>query len=168
MRKFVTSGLAVLAITGAGLAVSAVPASATTTTVTASTSITGRPDSGGGGTWATDSMTRTLTITSLGGGAYTAAIADSSGRFATIPGAYVPDQAASPGVKFAEWLTGTFSGHASYSFTASETPSASLVPATATGSRPTDTSDWYKLAFPAGTVFGGTGHREQLGLVVCP
>jgi hypothetical protein len=158
MRKLITSGIAALAIAGGTLA-TAIPASAAPVpgTVTASTAITGRPDSGGNGNWATDSMTRTLSITRVSGTSYTATATDSAGSFATAPGDFVPNQSASPGVKFTQVIRGTFSGTASFAFTASEAPSATLVPRRATGSGPTDTSDWYKLAFPAGTVFGGAG-----------
>lgn len=161
MRKLITSGIAALAILGGSL-LAAVPASAATT-VTASTHLTARPDSGGNGDWATDAMTRTLTVTHVSGTSYTAAVADSAGTFETVRGDFVPNQAASPGVRFAQRIDGKFSGHASYSFTASKAPEAFLVPASASGSGPTDTSDWYKLAFPAGTVFGGAGILNNWG-----
>lgn len=160
MRNLITSGLAVLA--AAGIMAGTGTAQAATTPVTASTHLTGRPDSGGNGNWATDAMTRTLAITSLGGGSYTATVTDSGGTFTTIMGAYVPNQGANPGGRFASRRhSGTFTGTASFSFTASKAPSASLVPASesgapAAGSDQT-TSLWYEQAFPAGTVFGGTG-----------
>jgi hypothetical protein len=168
MRKLIAAAGAAIAILGTALA-AAGPASAkvaprvTSTTVTASTHITGRPDSGGNGNWATDSMTRTLKVTHVSGTSYTATLADSSGTFWTGIGDFVPNQTASPGVKFNQMDAGTFSGSASFSFTASNPPSASLVPGSAKGSGPTDTSDWYKLAFPAGTVFGGTGINDNWG-----
>jgi hypothetical protein len=162
-----------MAIAGTTLAVSAAPASAAAARpaphrpapnkVVASTHITARPDSGGNGNWATDAMTRTLTIRHLKGQNYVATLADSRGTFVTGRGDFVPNQAADPGVKFTQRIAGTFSGAASFSFTASRTPNASLVPRRATGSGPTDTSDWYKLAFPAGTVFGGTGILNNWG-----
>jgi hypothetical protein len=162
MRKLITSGLAALAIMGGTLALTAVPASAATVT-TASTHITGRPDSGGSGNWATDAMTRTLTITHGSGTSYTATVTDSRGSFETVRRDFVPNQSADPGQKFSQRIDGTFAGHASYSFTASRAPQAFLVPASAAGSGPADTSDWYRLAFPAGTVFGGTGIENNWG-----
>jgi hypothetical protein len=188
MRKLVMSGVSAMAIAGTTLAVAAAPASASAarpaparpaharpaptrpaphrpapTKVVASTRITGRPDSGGNGNWATDAMTRTLTIRHLKGQNYVATLADTRGTFVTGRGDFVPNQAADPGVKFTQRIGGTFSGAASFSFTASRTPNANLVPRRATGSGPTDTSDWYKLAFPAGTVFGGTGILNNWG-----
>lgn len=168
MHKLVMSGVSALAITGSALAVSAAPASASTvrvvaSRVVASTHITGRPDSGGNGNWATDAMTRTLAIRHTSGQSYVATVTDSRGTFVTGRGDFVPNQAANPGVKFTQRIGGTFSGTASFSFTASRTPSAFLVPRRAAGSGPTDTSDWYKLAFPAGTVFGGTGILNNWG-----
>jgi hypothetical protein len=167
MRHLITSAVAALAIACGALAVSAVPASAATVRspapVTASTTITGRPDSGGNGNWATDAMTRTIAITSLGGGTYTAILKDARGTFTTGAGDFVPNQSASPGLKFTQAITGTFTGTASFAFTASQAPDSRLVPRRAAGTGPTDTSDWYKLAFPAGTVFGGTGIENNWG-----
>jgi hypothetical protein len=165
MRKLITTALAALAAGGTVLA--AVPASAASAApvrpVTASTHLSGRPDSGGNGNWAADAMTRTLTVRPAGGTSYTATVTDSAGSFATVPGDFVPNQAADPGVKFTQRIDGSFSGHASYSFTASEAPNARLVPRKAAGTAPADTSGWYKLAFPAGTVFGGTGIESNWG-----
>jgi hypothetical protein len=178
MHKLVMSGVSALAVAGTALAVSAAPASAAAARpaphrpaphrpvphkVVASTHISGRPDSGGNGNWATDAMTRTLTIRHLKGQNYVATLADSRGTFVTGRGDFVPNQAADPGVKFTQRIAGTFSGAASFSFTASRAPRAFLVPRRATGSGPTDTSDWYKLAFPSGTVFGGTGILNNWG-----
>ena len=170
MHKLVMSGVSALAIAGSALAVSAAPASASaarhvhrTSGVVASTHITGRPDSGGNGDWATDAMTRTISIRHTTGTSYVATLTDSRGTFVTGQGDFVPNQTANPGVKFTQRIGGTFSGTASFSFTATNAPNASLVPRRATGSAPTDTSDWYKLAFPAGTVFGGTGILNNWG-----
>lgn len=170
MHKLVMSGVSALAIAGTALAVSAGPASASAARhvgrsikVVASTRISGRPDSGGNGDWATDAMTRTISIRHTTGTSYVATLTDSRGTFVTGRGDFVPNQAADPGVKFTQRIGGTFSGTASFSFTASSTPNAFLVPRRATGSGPTDTSDWYKLAFPSGTVFGGTGILNNWG-----
>ena len=164
MRNLISGGIAALAMIGGTLAVAAVPASATVVRpVVAVTHITGRPDSGGNGNWATDFMTRTLTIRSAGGDSYTATATDSGGSFVTGKGDFVPNQTANAGAKFTQAIRGTFSGRASFSFTASKAPNARLVPRIAAGTGPTDTSDWYKLAFPAGTVFGGTGILNNWG-----
>jgi hypothetical protein len=167
MRKTILSGVAATAIAGCALGLLAGPASASvparSATVIAKTSITGRPDSGGNGNWATDAMTRTLTIRHLRGDSYTAILDDTSGTFVTGRGDFVPNQAAAPGATFTQRITGTFAGSASFSFTASRSPSGALVPPRATGSGPTDTSHWYKLAFPAGTTFGGTGILNDWG-----
>jgi hypothetical protein len=129
----------------------------------ASTQISNRPDSGGNGNWANDAMMRTLTIVPGTDNNYTATVKDTGGTFNTVIGDFVPNQSANTGLKFSQSLAGTFSGGASYSFTANETPNMSLVPTSATGSGPTDTSDWYKLAFPAGTTFGGIGILNNWG-----
>jgi hypothetical protein len=54
--------------------------------------------------------------------------------------------------------TGTISGGGKLEFYASsDNPNPALVPATATGSaKPSSTTDWYKLFFPSGTLFGLT------------
>jgi hypothetical protein len=159
MRKLTAALGAAMAITS-GAILAAGPASAATT-VTASTHLTSRADSGGNGDWATDSMTRTLTITHVSGTSYTATVTDSGGSFTTTDGAFTPNQGgADLGLRIAELLTGSFTGKASYSFTASASPQASLVPASESGtpaSGPKTTSLWFEQAFPAGTVFGGTG-----------
>jgi hypothetical protein len=107
-------------------------------------------------------MTRRLVITQTGRSGSTRTVtATVTGRFTTIPRAYTPNQGgADLGLKIAELLPGAFTGKASYSFTASASPQASLVPRAESGtpsSGPTTTSLWYELAFPAGTAFGGTG-----------
>ena len=143
-----------------GLAIPAASA-AVGPTVTARTQLSNRADGGGNGDWATDAMTRTLTITHLNGSNYTATITDTGGRFVTIPGAFTPNQGgADAGLRIAEVLRGSFTGKASYSFTASRSPQAALVPHAESGtpsSGPRTTSLWYEQAFPAGTTFGGTG-----------
>src|ERR1700735_2513971 len=160
MRNLISGGIAALALLGGTLAAAAVPASASAAVVRpvgAVTHLSGRPDSGGHGNWDTDTLFRTLTIRSLGGDSYTATATDSGGSFVAGKGDFVPNQTANAGAKFTQAIRGTFHGQASFSFTASKAPNGKLVPRIATGTGPTDTSDWYKLAFPAGTVFGGTG-----------
>jgi hypothetical protein len=153
------------------------------TPVIAVTHVTDRPDSGNGaGTdWADDTFDRSLTLTvdttagacgtmpSPDDTCYLGTVAD-LGTFTTIPGRGAPNQnspATGSDATITSAVTGKMSGTASYSFYASASPSAALVPATVNdeGTAPSgvtlgtdaDTSDWYKLAFPAGTTFGGLG-----------
>jgi hypothetical protein len=135
--------------------------------VRAVTHVKDRPDGGNGGTWADDTMTRSVTITLTGGtpGAYTytATLAD-KGSFTTIKGAKTPNQGGSyAGDTIESKVTGTMRGYADFSFTASSLPSGALnagVPLTENdhGNAPADsTSAWYELAFPSGTTFGAAG-----------
>lgn len=124
---------------------------------TATTTLTDRPDNGGGGTWATDDLTRTLVIRQTGPGTYVALVTD-QGQFRTIIQALTPNQGVpDAGLKIRTVVTGNVTGWAEYSFTASEQPGLSLVPAMEYGPGGGPTSLWYQLAFPAGTVFGGAG-----------
>lgn len=136
-------------------------------TVKAVTRLEERPDSGGNGNWATDRMSRKLTITETGpvtgGYAYTATVEDAGG-FRTDRGAYTPNQGAPyTGDKIHGQVSGWMTGKASYSFTASTLPSTKKnagVPGAEDGAPATPeqtTSDWYEQAFPAGTTFGGAG-----------
>jgi hypothetical protein len=160
----IKAATAVAAFVGAlGLAVPAASA-APSPAVTAKTQLSNRGDGGGNGDWATDAMTRTLTIiqTKQVGSTRTfvATITD-VGHFVTIPHAFTPNQGgADAGLRIAELLPGTFTGKASYSFMANNSPRASLVPRAEIGtpsSGPTTTSLWYEQAFPAGTTFSGLG-----------
>ena len=95
--------------------------------LTATTSLTNRPDGGGNGNWAIDTVTRTLTITETGHtGAvydYTATVSD-TGTFKTITGAFTPNQGGTNhGKKIKGTVQGTMTGTANYSFTASSLPS---------------------------------------------
>ena len=169
-RYFALAGA--VAVAG-GLAVTA-PAAHAATTVSATTQITGRPDSGYAtqtvnttNTWATDDMTRTVSVTLVGShsGAecgtlspcyqYTGSVQDTSGKFTTVTGGVSPNAGAalvSPPVK------GTFTGCTVMDVTFyadSNSPSDVRVPNTATGSSPIDTSHWLTLLFPAGTHFNG-------------
>lgn len=134
-------------------------------TFTAYTALTDRPDSGGNGNWAYDEMTRQLSITETGPGTYTATVTDVAASFVAIDGAYTPNQGCShcAGETIGGSPSGSFSGGASYSFTADSLPTEAKnlgVPASESGA-PGDfaetTSGWYEQAFPAGTVFGGAG-----------
>ena len=139
-------------------------------TVTAVTMLTDRPDSGNGSPdpyWADDTFLRTLTITRTGGTpgdwTFTATLAD-TGSFTTVKGAQTPNQAPPwTGDTIRAAVTGSMTGYADFSFTASNLPSTALNAGVARaendhGAVPADsTSTWYELAFPAGTVFGGAG-----------
>ena len=162
--SLIKAATAAAAFVGAlGLAVPAASASVSPS-VTASTELSNRADSGGNGDWATDAMTRTLVITQTGRvgntRSFTATVTD-IGRFVTIRGAFAPNQGGTDaGLKIAGQPWGTFTGKASYTFTANASPQASLVPRSESGtpsSTPKTTSFWYEQAFPAGTSFGGTG-----------
>jgi hypothetical protein len=166
------------------------PAGPATFSVTGTTAITGRDDSGNGtgnctasantDCWAADSFSRVMTVTRNGavpagdcGSAavrcwlYTATLAD-SGSFATVPGAQTPNQACTEpnggpscaGLLISGTVDGTLSGGGKMEFYADTAPTTTGVPATATKNAPTDTSDWYKLFFPAGTNFGLTGASQ--------
>jgi hypothetical protein len=178
IRKVVFGGLVATAVavpaTAASASVPVFPPSFTLPTLahspfvfTAHTSLTNRPDSGGNGSWALDTIKRTLTITETGhsGSVYnfTATVSD-TGTFKTISGAYTPNQG-SPftGKHIHGTVQGDVAGTADYSFTASKLPASTSnlgVPDTESGApvtTPETTSSWYEQAFPAGTTFGGTG-----------
>lgn len=159
------AGAALLAsITVAGTA-SAAPHSLTGET--ASTQLTARPDSGGNGDWATDSIFRTLNIQLLGrdsnpfhGWDYYATVKD-LGTFRTIAGAYTPNQwGFYHNQHIVQVTTGRLAGQAAYQFWATSLPVMNLVPSAEKGAPATTaetTSSWYEQAFPAGTHFGGPG-----------
>jgi hypothetical protein len=163
-------------LAGGGAAIAATTASAATTTVTASTAITGRDDSGNGGNWAKDAMTRVVSATLVGlhsgpecGGLnvsgpgtcyqYTGAVQDMGGTFTTDVGAFTPNQS-TPGTHIAgeSALSGTFFGGSASGFTFyadSNALSAARVPNSVTGDGPVGTSEWISLLFPADTGFAG-------------
>jgi hypothetical protein len=130
--------------------------------VTATTTVTNWPENSG---WADDDFTRTVTITRqhaaatshCGGTAtcwyYTESLAD-NGAFTTASGATAPN--GSDPVMINGIVAGSVVGGGSLEFYASSgSPTAAGVPATANGSaKPSTTTDWYKLFFPAGTSFG--------------
>jgi hypothetical protein len=155
------------------------PPGPATLSVTAVTSLSNRPDSGNAGNWALDAITRTATVTRQGaapsadcGSAatqcwfYTATISD-AGSFTTISGADTPNQDCTEphggpsctGLVISGTVDGSLSGGGTMEFYAdSGSPAASGVPTSGTGSGPADTTDWYRLFFPAGTAFGITGN----------
>jgi hypothetical protein len=170
------SAVIAAALTAAGLAASAGAASASTTvvpkapdrTVTAVTSLTDRPDSGGNGYWAWDTFARTLTLHYLGDGGpagtpyqYSATVSD-KGTFKDEPGAYAPDQGGADlgRVLLPQQVSGPMAGTGSWGvFDASTKASAAFVPAVIPFSAETNPAYaspvWPELAFPAGTVFSG-------------
>lgn len=158
-------------ILGGGAVGGLLAASASTNTVSATTTITGRDDSGYAKQtnntydWATDAMTRTGTVTYVGvhsgpecgtGWAacyeFTGSVADTNGTFTTDPGAVSPNAGA---VIQNGPVTGSFTGGATgFTFYAdSNNVSAANVPATVNGDGPVDTSNWLSLIFPAHTKF---------------
>jgi hypothetical protein len=176
----VASAAAILALAAGPASARILPAAVT---ATATTRIADDPDSGHGtpAVWATDTITRTVTVTkgtqvsgtacglaaSAGCWSFTAALSD-SGTFVTIPGAGTPNQACagcagelirSPAV------SGVIAGNYQVTFDASyPVADASLVgknhddhnlPA----SPPFTSTTWGEQFFPAGTSFGSVaGH----------
>lgn len=146
-------------------------AHAAPTTVTAVTTIQNDPDSGNGGFWSDDQITRNLTVSvaadqtgvPLGSVRYTAHVAD-TGTFETIPGAHTPNQVVA-GQHIAHVVSGTLAGTADYTITApspaealSSLPNAGIVTALNDGFAPPSgaqsLSGWPEGAFtpqlPAG------------------
>lgn len=121
MKAF-TRLAAVLAVplAAGSVALAAGTAHAALTNVTATTHVYNDPDSGNGGTWATDAFNRTVTVTvaadqsgtPAGFTKYSAHVSD-AGTFKTIAGALTPNQSV-PGQKISHDVTGTFSGAADY------------------------------------------------------
>jgi len=161
-------GSLVLAISaGAALAQSA---DAVTTTVTATTHVLNRPDSGHGGNWAYDSFTRTLTVTvapvqnekdtTAGLIDYNATITD-VGFFSTVGGAGTPSQFV-PGAKILHnGVHGTVNGTYALTVTAPVGDGLSgVVPATEDdnfGAAKVSTGNWPELAFATSTGVTVTG-----------
>ena len=122
------------------------------------------PDSGGAGTWAKDTLFRTLTLHLIGGGPghylYAATVTD-NGTFRTLNGAYTPNQGGSYlGDHIFNVTDGRVNGYATYLFTATDLAAIGDVPAAENGAplnAAQTTSDWYMQAFPPGTLFGGLG-----------
>jgi hypothetical protein len=133
IRKL-AAALAVAALPlGASLALGG-SAHAALSTVSAVTHVYNDPDSGNGGTWATDAFDRTVTVTldspqpvstPAGFLAYTATVSD-SGTFRTIAGAHTPNQSV-PGQKVSHDVDGTMTGGAAYTIIA---PAADVLGAT--------------------------------------
>ena len=155
----------------ASIAFASTAAHAATTTTTAVTSITNHLDSGyNGDNWATDTITRTAsvtmvakdsTLTDCGDGAtscytYKGTIKD-TGTAAGINGNLSPG---ADDVAIANSPTAAIKGVGYFHFhSSSNAPDASLVPTAITGNpaAPADTGDWVEQFFPAGTTFDPGG-----------
>ena len=187
MRKILISCAIAAAAVATPLLVGATGASAASNTLTASTSVTNRDDSGvHGNIWAADNYTRTVTITSHGVAAathcpgitagencyYMTGTVNDKGTYTTVPGATVPGNGSLNGgtaPAIGVQITGPLTGHFSYQFY-TDTPiisaSASNVPSAVSGDSPS-TGKWVEQFYPAGVNFwdtsGNTGGSEYLG-----
>jgi hypothetical protein len=165
--------LAALGVIGIG-SVYAASANAAPTTVTGTTRITDRPDSGHGGVWAYDTMDRTLTVTvaadqtgvPAGSTKYSATITD-RGSFAAITGALTPNQATA-GLKIAHGVPGTVNGTYALTVVAPSTDTLTgVIPAvendnfSTTGAGFVTTGNWPVQAFasPTGVVVTGGAYE---------
>lgn len=153
-------GLAAAAVVAGGGAAFAATGSVSAAPVSAVTHVYNDPDSGNGGTWATDAFDRTVTVT-LGSQAgvtagftkYSAHVSD-TGTFETVPGARTPNQSVA-GQVISHAVGGTFSGAADYTVLAPSTDAvgaASSFPATLNANfhaltGPQSTSLWPEQAF---------------------
>lgn len=155
-----------LAVLAAGLASAAALALGGTahaaTSVTALTHIQNDPDSGNGGTWATDQIDRTLSITAnddqsatpSGFIAYTATISD-TGTFETLPSAFTPNQVIE-GQRISHVVDGKLVGNAVYTILApaADVPSTANVETNLNDNfnvpaAPQSVSYWPLQAFPS-------------------
>jgi hypothetical protein len=127
----------------------------------------------GSSCWARDNITRTVTVTrhaevpatDCGASAtqcwfYTDTISD-TGNFTTVTGAQTPNQECTEpngtscaGLVISGTVTGSLSGGGDQEFYADNPTPAAPATLSYSGDAPTDTSDWYKLFFPASTNFG--------------
>lgn len=143
--------------------------------VTAVTHISNRDDGGGGGVWAKDSFTRTLTVNYLGKVTpaqiaanpalattpyiYNAQLSD-QGSFRDLPGQLTPNQGGHNAGRVLKpvQVSGPMSGYGQFGvFYASAKAHNGLVPTALRGSINSayPSSTWPELAFPAGTTFSG-------------
>ena len=162
VRRLIAALAVPLAVMGTALAAGS--AHAAPTTVTAVTHEYNVPDSGNGGTWATDDFHRTVTVTldspqpaSVPAGflGYTATVSD-SGTFTAVAGAFTPNQSVA-GEKVANAVSGTMTGSASYVINApaadvlGDTFPAALNAGGTPPSGPQSTSQWPVQAFTPAT-----------------
>ena len=151
------------------------PAAPQHRSVTATTFMFARPDSGGNGNWANDQFVRKVTL-----GAQTPAPAsdcgeitgpcwqidgakldDTHGSFLTIRDAFTPNQGAPfTGQHIRGIVQGRLSGTGTFgTFFATSLPSARRVPLVNLGSN-NASSTWPELFFAPGTVFAGVSEGE--------
>jgi hypothetical protein len=164
----VVVGLITAGLVTVGL-VTASPARAGAVRAASVTAVT-RVDNGGtvpgnGGNWASDSFTRTATLT---GGArvspdlcgksagscydFTAVVSD-QGTFRSLAGTLAPNQSA-PGERVLSTVSGAMTGRAAFGvFYAAAQPDANLVPTVAANTWTAAT--WPDLFFPKGTMIAG-------------
>lgn len=180
MRVKRLAGYAAAAVIAAGVPATLATASAHAAVrhpVTSVTKITNREDGGGGGVWAKDNFTRTLTVNYLGKVSaaelaanpalastpykYNALIKDTNGTFRDIPGALTPDQGgrdAGHHLRSVQ-VSGPMSGFGQFGvFYSSARAHNGLVPTALRGTALNElypSSTWPELAFPAGTTFSG-------------
>ena len=114
------------------------------------TTLTNRPDSGGGGNWALDQITRDSSITYVGltaSGlhAYLGSVAD-TGSFVAFPGNLTPNQTLDHGEAIGDSLTGSLFGVWGQELTSSA-PYSQPPPATVNGVAD-PSSTWESLFFP--------------------
>lgn len=139
----------------------AAPAPTRQTVFDANTVLTGRPDSGSHGTWATDTIGREAHLNDQGAALsshcnglpnchfYTGTITD-MGTFTTIDGAPSPEA----GTPITGSVTGQIVGAEQVEFFANTLADSSRVPATMDGTG-VATSDWFRQFFPSGAFFSG-------------
>lgn len=127
----------------------------------ATTAMSNRDDSGDGGNWALDTITRTASVSlkapasvsNCGAGAttcylYEGTIAD-TGSFVSVTGAKTP---ADGGKTINGTVMGSLTGGSAVEFYASSNSPTAAVPATTSGDSPS-TTDWVKQFFAPGTTF---------------
>ena len=179
-RKYALAAtLSAGALALAGIATLAQAAGASSTTLTAKTTMTNRPDSSaeGGGNWALDNFTRGASIYYKGAASssdcggmspcyyYTGKVSD-VGHFTTQAGQLSPGFGylnGNPDPTMQVSLTGTLSGSQTYAFYTTvpvSGASAANVPASDDGSN-YNSGEWPELFFPAGTDFwDSTGNGQ--------
>lgn len=123
------------------------------TSVSATTKLIHRSDSGAHGDWAFDNATRKVTLTLVQHVPDTKlwtyhGVLHDDGTFKTIPDAFSPQA----GKKIISVTDGTFAGGGDFDFTANHPADSSMVPSSVHGNDDS-TSTWYTLFFPHGTTF---------------
>jgi hypothetical protein len=125
-----------------------------------SSTLSNRPDSGGGGNWANDHMTRLSMVIFQGGvsGAnqYQGSVSD-TGSFHALAGEKTPNQGVNAGSTLGDSISGSLYGYTGFSFTTNQWVSSS--PGSSySGSNPTGTAMWPALFFQGTkTALAGSG-----------